>query len=172
MKRIKLLIVLLGCFVFIGCSTVKNVGTIAGTGTVVYGSFDDVYQIIENNMDIFSVRDIVKLKEVSLEMLAVKEKLDVIIANESGAMGVAQNIHDLMPLYNRAAVSYAIAESVIMPRIGEFSKADQVTLVGFDTTCKKLNASIVDATEGTENTKEIIDFIFFVGKVVIPLVLI
>ena len=154
----------------------KGAATISGTGTEVYQSFDNVYEIIEDNIDAFSPRDVVRLRAAGQVLVDVKGKVCRMLIERGTALQMVADLPDLIPLYERARIAYIVANNIVMSEIDEFDRADQMTLFAFQETCLRFDAAIVGAlNSGGEGNaqlvKDIMGFLFMVGKIVIPLII-
>jgi hypothetical protein len=141
-----------------GGNLTGGTATFSGAGTATHQSFDDVYGIIENNIDAFSPREVVRLR-------AAGETLDMVA-----------DLPELIPLYKKARIAYIVANDIIMSEIDEFKKADQLTLYAFQETCTRFDTAIVKAlNSGNEDNpqlvKDIVVFLTLVGKIALPLML-
>jgi hypothetical protein len=159
-----------------GCSGVKNVATIAGAGTVTHQSFDNVYDIIQNNIDAFSPRDVVRLRSAGVTLVNVKSSVDALVKEKGSAIEVVSGLADLIPLYEQGKIAYVTVDDIVMSQIDEFDRQDQMTLYAFQDNCQRLDAAITDALNsgGAENAqlaRDILGFVILVGKVVLPLLI-
>ena len=162
-----------------GNATFKGAATISGTGVVAYQTFDDVYRIIESNVDIFSPEDAVRLHAAGEILQGVRVNLCIIMADKGTAHSMVSDLFDLIPLYEKAKNAYVIASTIIMPRIDEFERVDQIALLAFQETCTKLDFAIIVAlddmsirdAERAQAVRDITEFIFLVGKIVVPLII-
>jgi len=168
------------CFSVVGCgNTIKNVPIITAAGTTAYVGHDAVMLVIEENIDLFSTREILQLKKANDRLLVVKAKVDVLITKNNGKVAeLVMELPRLVPLYTEAKEAYTVAHGIINGRIDEFPKADQMILCNYEATCERLDNAVTEALiskDGTDNTqtvKDIVSFIMLVGKIVLPLILI
>lgn len=160
-----------------GCGkTIKNAATIAGAGTVTYQTFDSVGDIIRNNTDVFSPREIVRLRSAGETLTEVKARIDSMIAEHGDALGVVSSLSDLIPLYKQAKIAYGVADKIVMDRIDEFNPQEQMILYTFQESCKRLDGAITEAincggVDNAQTVKDILSFALLVGKVIVPLII-
>lgn len=167
------------CLVMCSCggNVIKNVPIIAGAGTGVYMSHDSVVEAIQNNRDCFSPREIIKLREVNIQLEEVKDTIDRMKVEKGNVEALVMELPKLIPLYQRAKINYLVASDIIMSRVDEFSRQDQMTLYSFQATAQRLDASIQEAMldeNGNNNAQtisDILNFTLMVGKIVIPLLI-
>lgn len=180
MKRFILTFIFILCFLVSGCmNTVKNVPVIAASGTTAYVGYDAVVEIIEMNLDIFSIRELNQLTKVNDRICVVKGKIDFMREKRGDDTAVlVMDLPKLLPLYDEAKEAYLVAHGIIMNRIGEFSIADRSVLMNYSDTCARLDAAIqkaVTSSDGTNNAqlvKDILAFVLLVGKIVLPMLLV
>ena len=162
-----------------GNATFKGAATISGTGVVAYQTFDDAYSIIEGNVDIFSPEDVVRLHVAGETLQGVRVNLCILMAERGTAHSMVSDLFGLIPLYEKAKNAYVIASTIIMSRIDEFEGVDQMTLLAFQETCTKLDLAITVAlddmsirdAERAQTVRDITEFIFLVGKIAVPLII-
>jgi hypothetical protein len=161
-----------------GNATFKGAATISGSGVVAYQTFDGVYEIIESNIDIFSPEDVVRLRVAGEALQGVRVNLCIIMADEGTAHSMVNDLFSLIPLYEKAKNAYVIASTIIIPKIDEFEGVDQAILLAFQGTCMKLDLAITIAlddmsirgVERAQTVRDITGFIFLVGKIALPLI--
>jgi len=158
-----------------GCGGVKNAATIAGAGTVTYQSYDEVQEVIASNLDIFSPREIVRLRSAALTISELKAEIQELVAEKGSAVEVVTNLSDIMPLYKKAKVAYVVADKIITARIDEFDTQDQMVLYTFQESCRRMDTAINESLAGgagnnAQTVKDVISFVLLVGKIVLPLV--
>lgn len=176
MKKFKLLILagclgcLLGC---LSCSTIKNIPTITGAGTAAYVGHETVVDVVKSNLDIFSARDLVQLKQANTQMIKVKEQIDLLIDEKGNPKELVMDLPALVPLYEQARTSYIVVHTIIMSRIDEFSKHDQMILLTYEANCTRLDKAITEslANNNAQTAKDILQFTLMVGKFLIPLLI-
>ena len=182
MKRnigsIKILMIMIASLALISCGgkLIKGAAVISGAGTTAYQGFDNVYSIIEGNIDAFSPRDVMRLKAAGETLRSVKEEVHNGMVKRGSALDMVNDLADLIPLYEKARIAYLTANNIVVAEIDEFDRADQMTLYAFQETCVRLDTAITDAINsgGTENAqlvKDIIGFVILVGKIAIPLII-
>lgn len=161
---------------YCGGKLIKGAATIAGAGTATYQSFDDVYEIIEDNIDAFSPRDVIRLRSAGETLASVKAEVYAMVAQRGSALNMVADLPELVPLYEKARIAYIVANNIIMSEIDEFSRQDQLTLFAFQDTCIRLDVAVTDAMnaggEGNAQlVKDIVGFVILVGKIVLPLLI-
>jgi hypothetical protein len=159
-----------------GCTGIKNAATIAGAGTVAHQSFDGVRDIVQDNIDAFSPRDVVRLQSACVVLMDVKAGVDAVVEERGDALSAVSYLADLIPLYERGRIAYMIADDIVMSQIDEFSRQDQLTLYAFQGSCQRLDGAITEALNsgGVENAqlvRDILGFVILVGKIVLPLLI-
>lgn len=180
MKKFILAFICVLCFSVSGCmNTVKNVPIIGATGTTAYLGHDAVVGVIMANLDIFSSRELKQLTSVNDRICAVKDKIDKMREQRDGDVAkLVMDLPELLPLYDEAKEAYLVAHGIIMNRIDEFSIADRGVLMSYSDTCARLDVAIQEAVtseDGTSNAqlvKDILGFVFLVGKVVLPMLIV
>jgi hypothetical protein len=179
----KILIFIVGfslCLASCTGATFKGAATISGSGVVAYQTFDGVYEIIESNIDIFSPEDVVRLRVAGEALQGVRVNLCIIMADEGTAHSMVNDLFSLIPLYEKAKNAYVIASTIIMPKIDEFEGVDRITLLAFQDTCIQFDTAITMAlddmnagdVERAQTVRNITSFIFLVGKIAVPLIII
>lgn len=167
------------CLSVVGCgNTLKNVPVIAATGTTAYVDHDVVVKVIEENLDIFSPREVIQLERANDRLIVVKTKVDAIrVKKNDNVAEMVMDLPKLVPLYTEAKEAYIVAHSIIMSRIEEFVKQDQMILYNYEATCERLDVAItaaITSEDGTDNSQlvsDILSFVFLVGKIVLPLLI-
>ena len=180
MKRFILVLTFILCFLISGCmNTIKNVPVIAATGTGAYMGHEVVVAVISENLDIFSLKELLQLSKANDRLCAVKGRLDAIKEQHSGDVAkLVMDLPVLIPLYEEAKSAYLDAYGIIMNRIDEFSVADRGVLMSYSATCSRLDVAIEEAItneDGTNNgqlVKDIMSFALLIGKVIVPMLLI
>ena len=167
------LVISFACFCFVSCSTIKNIPTITGAGTAAYIGHETVIDVVKDNLDIFSARDLVQLKQANKQMIGVKEQIDLLIDEKGSLKDLVMDLPKLLPLYEQARTSYIVAHTIIMSRIDEFSKHDQIILLTYETNCARLNSAITEslASNNAQTARDILQFTLLVGKFLIPLLI-
>ena len=180
MKNI-ILSVICVLFLFIsGCTNaIHNAPAIVSNGTVVYAGHDAVVEVITKNIDAFSPREVARLRSANNKLLVAKASIDSIVNKHDGNVGsLIMELPALIPLYEEAKLAYIEARTIVEYRMCEFSASDQAIFEKYNNACLKLDSSITKALEsndGTDNAelvKNIVTFAIFVGKIVIPLILV
>jgi hypothetical protein len=179
MKRtVTLFMSLALCFLVTSCGgkLIKGAATIAGSGTVIYQSFDNVYGIIEDNIDAFSPRDVVRLRSAGETLASAKAEVYALVAERGTALEMVADLPELIPLFEKAKIAYIEANIIVIAQIDEFERADQMTLFAFQNACIRFDSAIVDALNsgGASNAqlvKDIVGFVILVGKIALPLVI-
>lgn len=167
------------CLSVAGCgNTLKNVPVIAATGTTVYVGHSAVVNVIKENLDLFSPREMVQLERANDRLVIVKAKVDAINNEKNGNVAeLVMELPKLVPLYTEAKEAYLVAHGIILGRIDEFQREDQLVLYNYEATCERLDTAIHDAlmsADGTDNAQlvsDIVSFILLVGKIVLPLLI-
>lgn len=180
MKRFILAFICILCFSISGCmNTIKNVPVITAAGTTAYIGHDSVVEVILMNLDIFSPRELKQLTAVNDRICVVKSKVDKIREKKDDDVAkLVMDLPKLLPLYDEAKEAYLVAHGIIMNRIDEFSIADRGILMSYSDTCARLDFAIQEAVtneDGTNNAqlvKDIMSFVFLVGKIVLPMLLV
>lgn len=168
------------CFSVVGCSnTIENIPAITAAGTTAYTDYDVVVGIIEENLDIFSPRELVQLKRANDRLLTVRTKINTLLSKKHGeVVELVTELPTLLPLYSEAKEAYLIAYNIIMSRIDEFSRQEQIILYNYQATCERLDNTITesltseDGTDNTQMVKDIVSFVLLVGKVILPLLVV
>ena len=180
MKKIPLLCIMIFGLLMTACGGVKNATSIVETGTSTYQSFDDVYEIIEDNISAFSPRDVARLKVAGEIITSIKVEIYAQVIKRGSLLKMVADLPDLIPLYERARAAYLMASNIVMDEIDEFDRVDQITLYAFQDTCARLDATITNAINSAaeENARnaqlvrDIISFVVLVGKIAVPLIII
>jgi hypothetical protein len=180
MKKVILAFICVLCFFVSGCAnTVKNVPTIATTGTVAYVGHEPVVEVIITNLDIFSVRELEQLTKVNNRICVVKDRVNVMWQKKDGDVAeLVMDLPKLLHLYYEARGAYLVANDIIMSRIDEFSTVDRGILMRYSDNCVHLGAAIQEAvisedeTNNNQLVRDILVFVFLVGKVVLPMLLV
>jgi hypothetical protein len=173
----KIILCVLGIFLagcLAGCETIKNAPIVTATGTAAYMGHDGVVDIIRNNFDVFSPRDLVQLRQANEQMIDVKEQIDALIDKKGAPAELVMDLPKLIPLYEQARMSYIVAHTIIMSRIDEFNRQEQMVLYGYEATCARLDVAIAESITKNGNTqtvKDILQFTLMVGKFLIPLLI-
>lgn len=173
-------IIALICLMLCACggNVIKNVPIIAGAGTGIYLSYDAVVEAIGNNYDCFSPRELVKLHNISMQLEEVKCTIDKMVEEKGNVEALVLELPNLIPLYQRAQINYLEASDIIMARVDEFNRQDQMVIYSFQASAERLDASIQEAMldeDGNNNTQmisDILNFTILVGKILIPLLLV
>lgn len=174
MKKTSLICVciLAGCLV--GCGTIKNAPIVTAAGTAAYMGHDGVVDIIRNNLDVFSPRDLVQLRQANEQMVDVKEQIDALVDKKGAPAELVMDLPKLIPLYEEARMSYIVAHTIIMSRIDEFNRQEQMVLYAYEATCARLDVAITESITkdgNTQTVKDILQFSLMVGKFLIPLLI-
>jgi hypothetical protein len=180
MKAFILALVCVLCFSVSSCmNTIKNVPVIAATGTTAYIGHESVVEVVIANLDIFSSRELQQLTNVNDRICIVKDKIDEMREHrDDDAVKLVMDLPRLLPLYSEAKEAYLVAHGIIMNRIDEFSIADRGILMSYSNTCARLDFAIQEAVtseDGTNNAqlvKDIMSFVFLVGKIVLPMLIV
>lgn len=179
MKKLATIVTIILCLIFIGCGNkpINEAAAISSTGITAYQSFDDVYHIIGGNVDTFSPKDAGRLRSAGKILLGVKVELYTIMIEKSTALDMVTDLPDLIPLYERAKGAYITANNIIMSRIDEFDREDQITLYAFQETCMVFDVAIMDAIKFNTDkkiqmVKDILVFVVLVSKIAAPLIMI
>ena len=100
-KTITFLVGMMLCFTLISCGgkVIKGAATITGAGTTAYQSFDNVYDIIKDNVNAFSPRDVVRLKAAGKTLADVKGEIYRMLIERGSALEMVRDLPDLIPLY-------------------------------------------------------------------------
>ena len=162
-----------------GNAIFKGAATISGAGMVAYQTFDGVHEIIENNIDIFSPEEVMRLCAAGETLQGVRVDLSILRAEKGTTHSMVSDLIDLIPLFEKAKSAYVIASTIIMPKIDEFEGVDQMTLLAFHDICIQFDAAITIALndmnardlERAQTVRDITSFIFLVGKIAIPLII-
>jgi hypothetical protein len=162
-----------------GGKAYKGAATISGSGVVAYQTFNDVYGIIEDNIDAFSPRDVTRLRAAGETLQCVKVDVYLLMVERGSALELVKDLPELIFLYEKAKASYILASGVIMSEIDEFGLSDQVTLYTFQDTCRTFDSAIEDAlnnayledAERKKLVRDIVGFVLLVGKSAIPLII-
>ena len=127
--------------------------------------------VIKDNLDIFSARELVQLKQANEQIVKVKAQIDLLIEEKGNVANLVKELPKLIPLYEQSRTSYIIAHTIIMSRIDEFSKHDQMVFYAYDSNCARLDKAINESTGSTQTVKDILQFTLMVGKFLIPLLI-
>lgn len=179
MKSTLVVVCILSSFIVFGCmNTIKNVPVITTAGTTAYIGHDAVVEVVMMNLDIFSSRELKQLTIVNDRIRIVKDKVDRIRKQKDDDVAkLVMDLPKLLPLYDEAKEAYLVAHGIIMNRINEFSVADRWVLTSYADTCARLDVAIQEAVtseDGTNNAqlvRDIVTFIFLVGKIVLPMLI-
>lgn len=180
MKKFILAFICVLCFSVSGCmNTIKNVPTITATGTMAYVGHEPIVEVIIMNLDVFSFKELEQLTKVNDRMCAVKDRVNIMLQKKDGDVaGLVIDLPKLLPLYYEARGAYLVANDIIMGRIVEFSTVDRGILMRYSDNCVRLDAAIQEAaTSGGDNNnaqlvRDILIFVFLVGKVVLPMLIV
>lgn len=180
-KLATLIIVAIMGVVLINCGgkLIKGASTISGAGTTAYQSFDDVHGIIKDNISAFSPRDVVRLRAASEILSNAKAEVYVLMIERGSALEMANDLPDLIPLYEKARTAFVTASNIVMDEIDEFDREDQIILYSFQNTCSELNVAITEAlnsiaeerAQNVQLVRDIMTFVILVGKIAIPLII-
>jgi hypothetical protein len=131
------------------------------------------------NLDVFNASELEQLTKVNNRMCAVKNKVNIMWQKKDGDVAeLVMDLPKLLPLYYKAREAYLVAHDIIMSRIDEFSTIERGILMRYSDNCARLDAAIQEAAiseNGTDNiqlVRDILVFVFLVGKVVLPMLLV
>jgi hypothetical protein len=180
MKKFILMFTCVLCFLVSGCmNTIENVPTIIATGTMAYVGHEPIVEVIIINLDVFNASELEQLTKVNNRMCAVKNKVNIMWQKKDGDVAeLVMDLPKLLPLYYKAREAYLVAHDIIMSRIDEFSTIERGILMRYSDNCARLDAAIQEAAiseNGTDNiqlVRDILVFVFLVGKVVLPMLLV
>ena len=173
MKRTVLVLIM--CSFLLGCGNViKNVPTITATGTIAYQGHDNIVNIVQTNLDIFSPRELVQLKMANEQLISVKVQIDAIIAKKGSPAKLAMCLPDLFPLFQQAQIAYISAHDIIFSKIDLFTRQEQMILYSYEANCSRLGKAVetsMSENNDSQTTREILQFVVMVGKIAIPLLI-
>lgn len=175
MRKILAVVVVVMCISLMGCEKIKNVPIITGAGTTAYMGHDGVVDIVGNNVDAFSPRELIQLREANAQIIKSKAKIDALVAKKGSPAELVMDLPSIIPLYQKAKMAYIVAHDIIMDNIDEFSRQEQMILYSYESTCSRLDKAIsealMDDTGNADTIRDILSFTLLVGKIILPLLI-